>query len=159
MHRGDRLGPDARTSRSRPRAAIAEALYIGLVTDTGRFMYENTGPRAHQMAAELIAAGVNVPAVNTACTRSSRRPSSTLLGVALERIQRFDGGELTLVALDAEDFARAGAEDSFSEGIVDHLRAVAGTKVAALIRELLGAESRASARCRCAPPATTSTCR
>ena len=32
---------------------IAEALYVGLVTDTGRFMYENTGPRAHEMAAAL----------------------------------------------------------------------------------------------------------
>ena len=36
---------------------IAEALYVGLVTDTGKFMYENTGPRAHVMAAELIDAG------------------------------------------------------------------------------------------------------
>ena len=39
---------------------IAEALYVGLVTDTGRFMYENTGARAHEMAADLIAAGVDV---------------------------------------------------------------------------------------------------
>ncbi len=64
------------------------------------------------------------------------------MGVGLERIQRFDGGELTLVALDAEDFARAGAEESFSEGIVDHLRSIAATKVAVLIRELLAPESR-----------------
>ena len=28
-----------------PTPSIAEALYIGLITDTGRFMYENTGPR------------------------------------------------------------------------------------------------------------------
>ena len=39
---------------------VAEALYVGLITDTGRFMYENTGPRAHLMAAELIKAGVDV---------------------------------------------------------------------------------------------------
>ncbi len=124
-----------------PTAAIAEALYVGLVTDTGRFMYENTGPRAHRMAAELIAAGVDVPAVNTRLYEDLPPARLTLLGVALERIQRFDGGELTLVALDAEDFARAGAEESFSEGIVDHLRSVAATKVAVLIRELLAPES------------------
>ncbi len=58
-----------------PTAAIAEALYIGLVTDTGRFMYENTGPRAHRMAAELIAAGVNVPAVNRRLYEDLRRRS------------------------------------------------------------------------------------
>ena len=125
-----------------PTAAMAEALYIGLVTDTGRFMYENTGPRAHRMAAELIAAGVNVPAVNTRLYEEMPQAKLTLLGIALERVQRFDAGELTLVALDAEDFARAGAEESLSEGIVDHLRSIAATKMAVLIRELTAPESR-----------------
>jgi phosphoesterase RecJ-like protein len=125
-----------------PTASIAEALYIALVTDTGRFMYENTGPRAHRMAAELIAAGINVPAVNRRLYEEVPFAKLTLLGVALERIQRFDSGALTLVALDAADFERAEAEESFSEGIVDHLRSVAGTKVAVLIRELTAAESR-----------------
>jgi phosphoesterase RecJ-like protein len=125
-----------------PTAAMAEALYIGLVTDTGRFMYENTGPRAHRMAAELIAAGVNVAAVNTRLYEEMPQAKLTLLGFALERVQRFDAGELTLVALDAEDFARAGAEESLSEGIVDHLRSIAATKMAVLIRELTGPESK-----------------
>ena len=124
-----------------PTAAMAEALYIGLVTDTGRFMYENTGPRAHRMAAELISAGVDVPAVNTRLYEEMPQAKLTLLGVALERIQRFDAGELTLVALDAEDFERAGAEESLSEGIVDHLRSIAATKVAVLIRELTASEN------------------
>lgn len=125
-----------------PTAAIAEALYVALVTDTGRFMYENTGPRAHRMAAELIAVGVDVSAVNSRLYEEMPLAKLTLLGVALERIQRFDSGTLTLVALDAADFERAGAEESFSEGIVDHLRSVAGTKVAVLIRELTAPESR-----------------
>ena len=125
-----------------PTAAIAEALYIALVTDTGRFMYENTGPLAHRMAAELIVAGVNAPAVYRRLYEEIPLAKLTLLGVALERIQRFDAGALTLVALAAEDFERIGAEESFSEGIVDHLRSVAGTKVAGLIRELTAPESR-----------------
>jgi bifunctional oligoribonuclease and PAP phosphatase NrnA len=125
-----------------PTAAIAEALYVALVTDTGRFMYENTGPRAHRMAAELIAAGVDVAAVNRRLYEDMPPAKLTLLGVALERIQRFDEGALTLVALDASDFVGAGAEESFSEGIVDHLRSVAATKVAVLIRELTAPESR-----------------
>jgi phosphoesterase RecJ-like protein len=125
-----------------PTAAIAEALYIGLVTDTGRFMYENTGPLAHRMAAELVTAGVNAPAVYRRLYEEIPLAKLTLLGVALERIQRFDTGALTLVALDAEDFERLSAEESFSEGIIDHLRSVAGTKVAALIRELTAPESR-----------------
>jgi bifunctional oligoribonuclease and PAP phosphatase NrnA len=125
-----------------PTAAIAEALYVALVTDTGRFMYENTGPRAHKMAAELIAAGVNVAAVNTRLYEEMPSAKLALLGVALGRVQRFDEGALTLVALDAGDFERVGAEESFSEGIVDHLRSIAATKVAVLIRELTAPESR-----------------
>ncbi len=125
-----------------PTAAIAEALYIGLVTDTGRFMYENTGPRAHRMAAELISAGVNVARVNSRLYEEMPLAKLALLGVALERIQRFEEGTLTLAALDAVDFERVGAEESLSEGIVDHLRSVAETKVAVLIRELTAPESR-----------------
>jgi phosphoesterase RecJ-like protein len=125
-----------------PTAAIAEALYVGLVTDTGRFMYENTGPRAHRMAAELISAGVNVARVNSRLYEEMPTAKLALLGVALERIRRFEEGTLTLVALDAVDFERVGAEESLSEGIVDHLRSVAETKVAVLIRELTAPESR-----------------
>ncbi len=125
-----------------PTVAIAEALYIGLVTDTGRFMYENTGPRAHRMAAELIAAGVNPPAVYRRLYEDMPLAKLTLLAIALERVQRFDGGELTLATLDAGDFERADAEESFSEGIIDHLRSVEGTKVAVLLRELTASESR-----------------
>lgn len=125
-----------------PTAAMAEALYIALVTDTGRFMYENTGPRAHRMAAELVAAGVDTPAVYRRLYEEMPLAKLTLLGVALERIERFDDGALTLVALDASDFERVGAEESFSEGIVDHLRSIASTKVAVLIRELTAPENR-----------------
>jgi len=124
-----------------PTAAIAEALYIALVTDTGRFMYENTGPRAHRMAAELIAIGVNVAHVNRRLYEEMPQAKLDLLGVALGRIQRFDGDALTLVALDAADFERVGAEESLSEGIVDNLRSIAGTRVAVLVRELMGAEN------------------
>jgi phosphoesterase RecJ-like protein len=121
-----------------PDAQTAEALYVGLVTDTGRFMYENTGPRAHEMAAELVRAGVDVQAVYRRLYEDMPLAKLVLLGVALERIQRFDDGVLTLVALSAADFQAAGAEESYSEGIVDHLRAVHGTRVAVLIRELMG---------------------
>jgi len=120
----------------RPTPTVAQALYVGLITDTGRFMYENTGPRAHLMAADLIEAGVEVPAVYTRLYENLQPAKLALLATALQNIQRFDSGALTLAVLSAEDFERAGAEESYSEGIIDHLRAVRGTKVAALVREL-----------------------
>jgi bifunctional oligoribonuclease and PAP phosphatase NrnA len=125
-----------------PSLAIAQALYVGLVTDTGRFMYENTGPRAHRMAAELIEAGVDVQAVYRRLYEEMPYAKLTLLALAIAQARRFDSGELTLAALSAADFQQTGAEESYSEGIVDHLRAVRGTKVAALVRELTAPERR-----------------
>ena len=119
---------------------IAEALYVGLVTDTGRFMYENTGPVAHVMAADLIEAGVDVHEIYRRLYEGVPEPKLTLLTRALSRVQRFDGGRLTLAHLARADFAETGAEESYTEGIIDHLRAVQGTKVAALARELTGAD-------------------
>jgi len=124
----------------RPTPAVAEALYVGLITDTGRFMYENTGPRAHEMAADLIAAGVDVQAVYRRLYEEMPEGKLALLALALGQVRRFDSGELTIASLSAEDFAKADAEESYSEGIIDHLRAVQGTKVAALVRELTNGE-------------------
>jgi phosphoesterase RecJ-like protein len=124
----------------RPTAEVARALYVGLITDTGRFMYENTGPRAHEMAAELIGAGVDVQDVYRRLYEEMPAAKIALLALALGGMRRFDSGELTLAALSAADFLRTGAQDSYSEGIIDHLRAVQGTKVAALVRELSGGE-------------------
>jgi phosphoesterase RecJ-like protein len=123
-----------------PTTAVAEALYVGLVTDTGRFMYENTGPHAHLMAAAMIEAGVDVAAVYRRLFEGVPDGKLTLLALALGKLRRFDAGELTLASLSAADFAEADAEDSYSEGIIDQLRSLAGTKVAVLVRELTGPE-------------------
>ncbi|HUB36162.1 MAG TPA: DHH family phosphoesterase [Solirubrobacteraceae bacterium] len=119
-----------------PSLAVARALYVALITDTGRFMYENTGPRAHEMAAALIEAGVDVQAVYRKLYEEMPESKVQLLALALTRMRRYDDGELTIANLTAEDFRSLAAEDSYSEGIIDHLRAVRGTRVAALVREL-----------------------
>jgi phosphoesterase RecJ-like protein len=120
-----------------PTPTIADALYVGLVTDTGRFMYENTGTRAHIMAAELIAAGVDVNAIYRRLYEDMPFSKLELLSRGLANIRRYDGGRLAFTRLAREDFEEAGAEESYSEGIIDHLRSVQGTKVAAMARELL----------------------
>jgi phosphoesterase RecJ-like protein len=58
-----------------------------------------------------------------------------LLARALERAQVFEGGRLVVSYLVKRDFAEVGAEEPFSEGIIDHLRAVEGSEMVALIRE------------------------
>ncbi|MEA2390183.1 MAG: bifunctional oligoribonuclease and phosphatase NrnA [Solirubrobacteraceae bacterium] len=123
-----------------PTLTIAEALYVGLVTDTGKFMYENTGTRAHVMAAELIEAGVDVHEIYRRIYEGIPYGKLALLARGLARIERYDDGRLTLTRLSADDFADAGAEENFSEGVIDHLRSLQGTRVAALVRDRLGRE-------------------
>jgi bifunctional oligoribonuclease and PAP phosphatase NrnA len=117
--------------------AISEALYVGLVTDTGRFMYENTGPRAHEMAAELLAGGVDAHGIYRRLYEGIPQGKLDLLARGLSNVERFDGGLLTLTHLTRDDYLTAGADESYSEGVVDHLRSVEGTAVAGLVRDQL----------------------
>ena len=119
---------------------IADALYLGLVTDTGRFMYENTTPEAHQMAAELIQAGVEPHLVYRRLFEDLPFRRLQLLQRALASVERHDGGALTIAHLTANDFEVSGALETDSEGIVDHMRAVEGTAVACLVRDFIGPE-------------------
>jgi bifunctional oligoribonuclease and PAP phosphatase NrnA len=119
---------------------IADALYTGLVTDTGRFMYENTTAEAHRMAAELIEAGVEPHPVFRRLYEDLPLRRLHLLQRALASIERYDGGSITIAHLTKRDYEESGAFETDSEGIVPHLRAVEGTAVAALVRELLSEE-------------------
>jgi phosphoesterase RecJ-like protein len=128
------LAPDLGVELTPP---IAEALYVGLVTDTGKFQYENTTAAAHSMAAELIESGVDVHAVFRTLYENVPFPKLQLLARALGKVQRFDDGRLTIAVIDRSDYEGSGADESYSEGIVDHIRALEGTVVAALIRDQL----------------------
>lgn len=121
-----------------PTLTVAEALYVGLITDTGRFMYENTGRRAHLMAADLIDGGVDVHDVYRRVYEDVPYGKLALLARGLANVERYDEGRLTLTALTATDFSDSDAEESYSEGVVDHLRSVQGTEVAALVRDRIG---------------------
>jgi phosphoesterase RecJ-like protein len=119
---------------------IADALYVGLVTDTGRFMYENTTAEAHRMAADLIEAGVAPHDVYRRLYEDLPFARLQLLARALSRVQRYDNGALTLTYLTRQDYEETGSIETDSEGVVDHIRAVEGTAVAALVRDLLSDE-------------------
>src|ERR671932_2964178 len=114
---------------------IAEALYIALVTDTGRFQYTNTTPKALRLAAELVEAGANVHRVFQGVYESVQFAKLKLLARALERAQVYEGGAIVVSYLLRTDFTDVGAAEPYSEGIIDYLRAVEGADMAVLIRE------------------------
>ena len=114
---------------------IAEPLYIALVTDTGRFQYTNTTPKALRLAAELVEAGADVHRVFQGVYESVQFAKLKLLARALDRAQVYEGGAIVVSYLLRGDFAEVGAAEPYSEGIIDYLRAVEGAEMAVLIRE------------------------
>jgi len=114
---------------------IAEALYIAVVTDTGRFQYTNTTPKALRLAAELVEAGADVHRVFQGVYESVEFAKLKLLARALDRAQVYEGGRLVVSHLLRSDFTELNAAEAYSEGIIDYLRAVEGAEMAALIRE------------------------
>jgi phosphoesterase RecJ-like protein len=116
---------------------MGEALYVGLITDTGRFMYENTTPEAHRMAADLVEGGLPSHEVYRKVYEGLPVQRLLLLGRALSRLERHDGGALTLTHLTLQDFEETGSDEADSEGVVDFFRAVEGTAVGALVRARL----------------------
>ena len=115
---------------------MASALYVGLVTDTGKFMYENTDARTHRIAADLIEAGVDVDDTYRRLYEHVPLEKLRLVARALGGIQRHCDDLLVLTYITAADYEATGAGEEMTEGIVDHLRSIEGAKVAAAIRDL-----------------------
>jgi len=114
---------------------MANALYVGLVTDTGKFMYENTNARSHLMSAGLIEAGVHVNEIYRRLYEHAPIEKLKLLARALEGIVVRDDGRLAITYISTEDYGATGASEALTEGIIDHLRTIDGTLVAAVVRD------------------------
>jgi phosphoesterase RecJ-like protein len=115
---------------------MAAALYVGLITDSGKFMYENTTAHTHRVAAELIEAGVDVDDTYRRLYEHVPMEKLKLVARALEAIQRHCDGRLAITYITSEDYAETGAGEEMTEGVIDHLRSIEGTKMAAVVRDL-----------------------
>jgi phosphoesterase RecJ-like protein len=113
---------------------IAEALYIALVTDTGRFQYASTTPKTLRLAAELVEAGADAQHVFKNVYESVEFAKLKLLGRALDRAKVMEGGRVVVSYLLRSDFTDLNVAEAYSEGIIDYLRAE-GAEMVALIRE------------------------
>jgi phosphoesterase RecJ-like protein len=114
---------------------IAEALYVGLVTDTGRFQYRTTSPEALRLAARLLEHGASVHKVFELVFETVPFEKMQLLGRVLEHAHPFEGGRLLVSYVSLDDLSLVSGDEATTEGLIDHLRAVEGVQVAALIRE------------------------
>jgi phosphoesterase RecJ-like protein len=112
---------------------VAEPLYVGLLTDTGRFCYSNTGVEAHRIAGRCLEVGVDPHLVARHLYEEQPECRLRLLGRAVEGAQLLCDGRLMLAKLGPDDFHAAGGDDT--EGIVEAMRSVKGVEVAGLARQ------------------------
>jgi phosphoesterase RecJ-like protein len=124
----DRLGAEI-------TPAIAEALYVGLVTDTGRFQYRTTSPAALRLGARLVEAGVDVHKVFERVFESVQPGKLKLLGRVIDHAVSYCDGRVLVSHVTRDDLALVAGDEATTEGLIDHLRAVEGVQVAGLIRE------------------------
>jgi phosphoesterase RecJ-like protein len=120
--------------------AIAEALYVGLVTDTGRFQYRTTSPAALRLGARLVEAGADVHKVFELVFESMPFGKLVLLGRVIANAVSYQEGRLLISHVTRADLQLAEGDEATTEGLIDNLRQVEGVEVAALIREQLPLE-------------------
>lgn len=112
----------------------AEAIYVGLRTDTGGFRFRNVSPRAHEMVADLLRAGVVPAVVDDRINRTGTIEQLKIVGASLDNAVRY--GEAIITTVDNDDYKRTGATELDSKESIDHLRTVSGVDVVAHLREV-----------------------
>jgi len=114
---------------------VATALLVGLGTDCGWFRYANTDTRALRAAADLSAAGATPYLVYQ--TIYEREPSARLrlVGRLLQSLELLAGGRVARMTLRRADFDAAGADDTFTEDLVNEASRLAGLEASVLFVE------------------------
>jgi phosphoesterase RecJ-like protein len=116
--------------------AIAEALYVALMTDTGSFRYSNTDSHAHRMAADLLAHGLDPQALHSQVHSHASAARLRFFGEVLSALEMLDGGRLVVLDAAPEQFQKHGLTGADTEGLVDMPRSIGGVEAVALFSEV-----------------------
>ncbi|MFP5224666.1 MAG: DHH family phosphoesterase [Actinomycetota bacterium] len=127
---------------------IATCLYVGLVTDTGRFQYSNTSPEVHELAAELLSLGVKQDRISQRIYETRPLAALRVDAKALSRLKVVPQANLVWTWIGQEDIAEASAGEDELDGLIDTIRVVDGIDVALLLRERADGRWKISMRSR-----------
>ncbi len=116
-------------------AAMATCCFTGLMTDTGRFSFQNATADAFDVAASMVRAGANPGYIAMKVFQNRSRASLRLEQIALAHAQYFHDGAFVVSVLSEADFKEAGAVRADAEPLIDVLRSVRGVRVACMLRE------------------------
>ena len=117
-------------------ASIALPLYVAVSTDTGCFLYSNTSPNTHLVAAELMKTGIDAATVNKRHFRTKSYTRLRLEARIMDTLELHDGGRTALAAITLADCAQLGAREEDLEDIAAFTGQLEGVDNAITIREL-----------------------
>ena len=121
-----------------PTSAIATASYVGLMTDTGRFSYGNTTPRALRDAADMIEAGADAHCLYAKVYESRTGPALALLGRVLSRVTLANDDRVVYSWITDNDLAETGALPEETENLVDIVRQTGSVDAVVIFKEEAG---------------------
>ncbi len=114
---------------------VALCLYVGLVTDTGRFQYPNTTPDVFHLAEELASYELDIADVTRELFEKHRFQYVQMVSMALARAELDEEQRFVCAWLTTEDLERYGVEFDETEGFIDHLRGLAEAEVSCVLKE------------------------
>lgn len=115
---------------------IATNLYTAILTDTGSFQFSSTTSKTHRIAAELLDCGISLVDIHHQIFDQKPLAKVELLRRALNQLELHADGKCAIMSLRLKDFEESGAEESLSEGLIDHARSIQGVEVAILLKEI-----------------------
>lgn len=132
-------------------ADVATCLFCGLVTDTGRFQYQNADPAAFACAARLVDAGADPSRISLEVYQSQRLSYLKLESLVMSRIHTVANGRVAYSYAYASDLTAYGVTPDECDGLVDVVRAVQGVEVCLFVKETECANRvRGNLRSKCA---------
>jgi len=116
--------------------STAEALYAGIMTDTGSFRHPNTTKHVHEVVAELINLGADVAKVSKLIYDNNSLSRLRFMGFAFsERLEVLEQYKTAYFAISAEDLQKFSSQTGDTEGLVNYALSVRGITMAAIIIE------------------------
>ena len=113
---------------------VATALYVGLVTDTGRFQYSNTSPRTLEIAADLVRSGVDTAALGQRLYEETPFGYLEVVSRVLGRAVLDEDHAFVWTSLTQDDLDDAGLEHHQVDGLIDLVRLPRPAEVACLLK-------------------------
>ncbi len=114
---------------------IANAIFTGIVTDTGCFKYSNASAESYVMAAEMIGYGAESFMINRLMFDTKSRQRLELERMALDSMKFCYDGQIAMIFITREMMEQSGAEDSDTEGIAGMPRQIEGVKIGITLKE------------------------